>query len=110
MKTSELLRAAQELIRDKSKWTRGAYGRDAAGESVDDVDSITAAESFCALGAVHFVSGDEVDEGPWFEALRRAAIIAGESSVVSVNDVLGHDAVMKMFDRAIEIAEAEESQ
>ena len=50
----------RELYTDKSKWTQGAFARDAAGESTRDLGK---AVSFCLLEAINYCYSPL--ERPW---------------------------------------------
>lgn len=106
MTPAEILRAAKSLISDKAKWTTGAYAKTSAGRMIG-VDCENACQ-FCAIGALARVSGTtpkfverEFDVGAF---LNKAAGERGYPHIV--NDEDGHAAVMAMYDRAIELAEA----
>lgn len=95
------LRKAQDLIRDPSKWTQGSFAKTKDGEElVNGYDA--GAVCWCAYGATEFVSGQFTSAAE--DYLRVAANELGKS-VVKVNDEDGHAAVMRLYDRAIELAE-----
>lgn len=108
-RVGKLLRAAEERITPKKRWTRHAYGRNEHGLACEPVDAC----EWCAEGAVLA----ELDlparraEGfgvtpPALSLLRRAAAICG-STVPQVNDADGHGAALELFDWAIQLAEEE---
>jgi hypothetical protein len=103
VKPSELLTQARDLIADENNWTTVFYARGEDGEPLDTGFDPRAVR-FCAVGACDRTRASEA----W---LRRAAkeLFPTMSGPASVNDRLGHAAAMQMFDRAIEIATAEES-
>jgi hypothetical protein len=107
---AEILRAARERITPKGRWTTDAYARRAGDEAADPLGKC--AVRWCAIGAL---VREEGVAGLWVERpgnvgadfLRDAAReIFGLSSPTTVNDEIGHDAVLQMYDRAIELAEA----
>jgi hypothetical protein len=106
MKTSEILAMARALIANEKHWCQGAYAARASGGYTDPLDP--EATQWCALGACVKITGGM--EGRWNAARDAlyAARGAGELSVVRVNDKLGHAAVMHLYDKAIEMAIAEE--
>jgi hypothetical protein len=106
MKTSEILAMARALIANEKHWCQGSYAARASGGFTDALDP--EATQWCALGACIKVTGGM--EGRWNMARNAlyAARRAGELSVVRVNDKLGHAAVMHLYDKAIEMAIAEE--
>ena len=115
----EILKAARTAIIDPEHWTRGAYARDREGRQTPP--KYHDAFCFCALGAIRFCAEDDEDDWTQQKAeifLNRAApellpamgvfSIAPEvAPEVYINDYGGHGDVMRMYDRAIEMAEAE---
>lgn len=107
MTVVEILRAAREKISDPAHWTTRDYARDHRGLSADLLSND--AFCWCALGALWAASeGAEV----FIESrankllLSAAGEIRSGFGIVEVNDTLGHQAVLNMFDRAIANAEA----
>lgn len=103
MKTSEKLRAAKAKIADPANWCQLTFAMDANGEPCDPRSG--EAVQWCAIGAI--------DSFNWFDLspedyLRRASLELFGAVVGAANDCLGHSAVMRVYDRAIEMAEAEE--
>ena len=92
----EILKAARGLIQDPKSWTQGYMARSSTGRPTGFCD--TDAFSWCATGAVCFVSKD---------ALRtRAVAIAALSAemddqIGDFNDSHFHNEVLAAFDRAI---------
>lgn len=109
MSGAAILVGAKTLIRDPQFHTRQAFAR--SRNWVPVVSASPLACSWCALGALTVAEqGESIrDLSAAREALNEAAFRLGKNSPSIVNDELGHAAVMKMFDEAIEIArEAEE--
>ena len=101
MKTSEILIAAKALIDEPGKWTQGTYARNSDMEEVDSYSED--AVCFCSIGAIYRITPHIVSrEGIGY--LRSAM----GPSVVVFNDTHPHAEVMQMWDRAIELAKAEE--
>lgn len=102
MTPKEALVAARQLIADPKNFCQGTYALDAggcaAGWSSDD------AVAFCAVGAVYKVTRSWTPDDA-LDLLNKAAGAAFTSSLVNVNDLLGHASVLKMFDLAIQAAE-----
>ena len=109
MTPAEILKAAKAKIEDPAHWCQGNYSH-----WVDDKTC-----QYCAEGAMFQTPCQE--NGPasndaW-RFLREAAherLVAchlrfdrQRYDIVTVNDGLGHAETMKMFDRAIELAEAD---
>lgn len=102
MKTTAVLEGARELIADASRWTTGAFAKDGQGRSVP-ADS-PAATCWCAAGAIRRVAGLQ------WQASEKALISFQEASyelfqlrsVTGVNDGIGHHAVLRTFDLAIQ--------
>lgn len=91
--TTNLIKA-RELIADKKNWCQQAmYGSDG---------------SLCALGALARVGVNLLLIGPELTALEKAGgELFGEPFIASVNDRRGHTAVMRVFDKAIELSLSE---
>ena len=112
------LRRTREFLADGTRWTRG---------STIKLDRLTFKFQFCALGALAYQSGMALTS-MWAPSVLLVAVYdlcpneigrlnaAAERlwkrngtppCAVWVNDVLDHAAVLQMFDKAIETAEAE---
>lgn len=99
MKTeAQKLREAKALISDPKRWCQGSYGKTADGEITLAKDP--KAVAWCAVGACKKV-------GAMSSILLAAADVLCEESDIYVNDTLGHEATLEMFDLAIELAEKE---
>lgn len=100
---ADRLRAARELIADPEHWTQKRFACNKDGLTVNACSR--SATRFCALGAVRRVGmPDEVE----CEAISRLNSAAAELylvSMVSVNDKRTHADVLKVYDRAIQLAE-----
>ncbi len=99
-----LLRSAQERIRKPENWCKGLLWQ----------TSLSGTRQWCAFGTVY--DGREVSFLQMREAtnlLNRAAMEMGHVKVgqvlalVNLNNSTDHPTVMVMFDRAIELREAE---
>ena len=103
----EVLVKARELISDPERWTHGVYARDAKGESC--FDSSDEATCFDALGALNRVSGTRMRARTSASSFLYEAIdsVPSPYSIGEINDQLGHEATLKIFDRAIELATKE---
>jgi len=111
VKTSELLRAAKALIDTPEKWTIEALARDKTGLQVAICHSD--AVCFCSYGAIHKI-GDIKNinywNNPMYDYVDKASeLIGGQSSAATFNDSHTHEEVMKMWDKAIELAEQQEA-
>lgn len=95
--TANLIKA-RELIADERNWLQG--------RSRDENDNR------CSIGMIGKVLGVcDVSKVPEIAVLRAAALEMIKRSddhictpIIEINDVLGHAAVMRMFDRAIELS------
>lgn len=103
---ADQLRAAKALIEDPDHWCRRVFARDKVGSEV--LPTAASACQFCAAGALDHVT-DRRDNSCAYFFLYRAADDCGNDSVASTNDDGGHSAVMRMYDRAIALAEADGS-
>lgn len=112
----QILTAARNLIADPAHWTRETVARDKRGRPTEPYNPNAC--QFCALGALTAVfyqadplacTAAEVNElDRAHEQAKRALRIAGEAgfgvnsfTISRVNDQLGHEATLKMFDAAI---------
>lgn len=109
MTTLEALKAARALIEDPKRWTQHEFARDADGKRVAECDE--AAVCWCLFGAAYRVASPR--EHLW----HAVAVLTGRAcaSGAKVNDgqtrladgSTGHPAVLKIYDKAIELAAAE---
>lgn len=122
VKTLAILKAARELISVPERWTTGTYARFSALDEIGCEATHPAASCWCARGALRkaafpggvlsFESGPE--ERAAYEALARSGChLYGEARrrwdrepVSHVNDTLGWQATLDMFDRAIATMES----
>lgn len=117
-KPSEILRAAQERIRDPKHWCQRDYATDANGVRV--IAQSESAVCWCARGSLRkelsFDLLGEFDYGtnemtPALHLLYDALpVVRKGCSVVTINDEYGHDEVMRLYDIAIALAEAKEKE
>lgn len=97
---------AKELLSDRTKWTTGAIARDADGHSVNANSKKVVC--WCSLGAVAHVA-DALNAGRGYLIANRAIdrlvgaayLLYDRESIAEVNDLLGYDAAMKLFDYAL---------
>jgi hypothetical protein len=121
LKVSTILALAQERIRDRAHWCKLILGRNKEGFATNGATSDTV--QWCARGAVINVSGIQ---DPWFIDPLPAEVYLDEAAVeiygedwkrlsatgryfyVHINNYGRHEDVMAIFDRAIELASADE--
>lgn len=106
MKTSEMLEKAKAVIADPSHWTQGWFAKDAAGRDTFSLRSD--AVCWCSMGALN-----KAGFGPWGEtfaiAFEAALVEIGyDGGIASYNDNHTHEEVMKVWDRAIQLAKEDE--
>ncbi len=100
-KVEELLRLAVLVIFDQSEWTQCAAARDKNGKVVPSWSN--EATSWDAIGILMAADSDSLTKVKAINALSEAAQqLFGTHSVFEVNDLHGHEAVMKMYHKAIE--------
>jgi hypothetical protein len=92
---------ARALIANEENWCRGALAKDASNRNVDIIDP--EARKWCAYGALvaaafEFVEG--LDEAHEFAA-KAARKMHCCSSLINLNDIQGHAAVLAVFDEAL---------
>ena len=102
MTPHQILKAAQDLIRDPKHWTQGAFARDAHGGPVP-LKSV-AAVCFCSAGAIEKAAGDAPEAEQSARRLLRSSIIDSYpcSSIWHFNDNYTHAQVMAAFTKALE--------
>jgi len=105
----DILTAAYAIVIDPAKWTQGSRARDKAGNNVCTFDK--AAVCFCTVGAIEKVAGprNSMDRAHADARgyLSRVANAEFYRSPISVNDEIGHDFTLLMFEKAIELAKEE---
>jgi len=94
------LEAALELILDPKNWTTGTLGRD----ETDAPCVLNKACKFCALGALWKIYVEITTDEYIIDC--KKLMLAGEklfnqSSIARVNDSLGHESVVQMYQEAI---------
>ena len=97
----QIVERARTLIADKQHWCRGELARDVSGEGVCPTSA--SAVKRCALGAViaaaHELTHNLDSANDFaFKALRPRY---GTATLVRVNDMRGHAAVLALFDTVI---------
>lgn len=110
----DVLRAARERISDPERWCLGRHAEDASGRDVEDPRSEQACK-WCAFGALLAEGmepyGDDDCPGDFDPVIGYAAAQLLEKAAKEwpphVNDEGGHQAVLDMYDAAIDLAEAE---
>lgn len=109
MNSQEILIQARALIENKDRWTQLAFARNGVGEKC----SVTSPKAcqWCGVGAVMRIAYlNDVSAAAAIEILNRASVRHYDGfdygSPFSVNDALGHQEVLAMFNTAIEKAAA----
>ena len=103
----QVLLNARARIADPAHWTRSVLARTAAGSSVAWYDP--SATKWCAMGAIYRAAYDLV--GDPREATRIGNRVAKSispiwfcRSLMTMNDLRGHTAVLAVFDKALTAA------
>lgn len=105
-KTQLELLAARTVISRKRYLARGTLARSGSGHVVryDDPKAV----SMCAIGALCFAINKDtlnVATTKAYKFLNRACVeLYNNTFIGDINDTKGHKAVMRMYDRAIELA------
>lgn len=99
--TRTILVLARAIIEDQGKWTTGANARDAWDEAVGPTSS--KACCWCARGAVLRVM-PAYSPIPFSVLTKAGRELFHEDSTVLINDAFDHADVIRLFDRAIELA------
>lgn len=105
------LKVARAIIEDKSHWCQKALYRDSNGRSLWDSSNPAAVVQACAAGAVLLAAraclGRTFEAAKYRHAMTGILDTAGIElygdgyGIVRVNDQLGHEAVLRVFDTAI---------
>lgn len=103
MSVRDDLIAARELISDPKRWTCEQYARDKTGYPVNGNDDH--AVCWCADGALGKVMNLPDGRYQPFQLLDSACRSLFQTSIHNTNDNLGHEAILKAFDLAIQNAE-----
>ena len=106
-----VLTAAYNLLLDPKRWIQGAMATDKDGYSVRP--ETPKAVCFCSIGAIRRVAPLKYDAAPREMArslLSRAAHQEFGVNPVCVNDDLGHDIALLMFEKAIELGKRQEAE
>jgi hypothetical protein len=97
----QIVERARALIADESHWCRSELGRDVNGVGVCPTSDM--AIKRCGLGALimaaYEISRDH--RAAYDLALRAMQPLHGTATLVKVNDVRGHAAVLALFDEVI---------
>jgi hypothetical protein len=97
----QIVEQARSLIEDERHWCRGELARDGSGLSVAPTDH--GVERRCALGALiaaAYQITNDYDRARDI-ALRAVRPLYGTATLVHVNDLRGHAAVLALFDEVI---------
>lgn len=101
----EILIAARDLISNPARWTQNFLAKDEYEYHVDPLSPD--AVCWCAFGAIEKV-GDDWKSFLLGKGASKFLVEASEElfrdGVSTVNDTLGHQAILAVYDRAIELA------
>jgi hypothetical protein len=97
----KLIERAHSLIEEEQHWCRGELARDASGNPVCPTD--IRAERRCALGALIAAAYEITHDSARAHDLAIGAVksLCATATLVNVNDVRGHAAVLALLDEAI---------
>ena len=97
----EIVELARTLIADEQHWCRCHLAEDGNGVSVSPISS--SAVKRCGLGAVIAAAYQLTHDFDAADQLGYQAIAPGSSvtTLMHVNDIRGHSAVLALFDRVI---------
>jgi hypothetical protein len=97
----QIVERARALIADEEHWCRGDLARDARGMSVCPLSD--SATKRCGLGALIMAAYRITNDRRQAHDLAIKAMrpLHGSATLVNVNDVRGHAAVLALFDEVI---------
>ena len=97
----QVVEKARSLIEDEQHWCRGELARDADARSVCPTDSRT--ERRCALGALIAAAYQLTNDHSQAHEIAISGVrpLFGTATLVNVNDVRGHAAVLALLDEVL---------
>lgn len=103
MTNLEILIEARALIADKSHWTHEVFANTSNGIPV--LPNSHRATKWCAIGALRKIVGDDSNSLHGIDSpirqLNLVALDLYQMNIANVNDRLGHQSVLKVYDLAI---------
>jgi hypothetical protein len=96
----QIVERGRTLIEDERHWCRHELARDAAGRSVDPIDQ--GAVRRCGLGALIAAAYQITNDRHRAHDLAITALrpLHGSTTLVKINDIRGHSAVLALLDAA----------
>ena len=97
----QIVEGARALIADESHWCRGELARDAKGMGICPISY--EAVKRCGLGALLMASYEITRDhrAAYDLAIKAMRPLHGTATLVKVNDIRGHAAVLALFDEVI---------
>ena len=97
----QIVEQARALVADESRWCRGELARDAKGLGICPMSD--SATKRCGLGALIMAAYQITNDRRQAHDLAIKAMrpLHGSATLVNVNDVRGHAAVLALFDEVI---------
>jgi hypothetical protein len=97
----QIVERARALIADESHWCRGELARDLNGMGVCPTSDT--AMKRCGLGALIMAAYQLTNDhrAAYDLAIQAMRLLHGNATLVNVNDVRGHAAVLALFDEVI---------
>jgi hypothetical protein len=97
----QIIERAQALIADEQNWCRGELARDVKGVAI--CPTAASAMKRCGLGALIAAAYQITNDyrGAHDLAIKALRPLYGSATLVHVNDMRGHAAVLALFDDAI---------
>ena len=97
----QIAERARALIADESRWCRGELARDAKGRGACPMSD--SAMKRCGLGALLMAAYEITGEhrAAYDLAIKAMRPLHGTATLVKVNDIRGHAAVLALFDEVI---------
>jgi hypothetical protein len=99
----QVVERAPALVEDERHWCRNELARDANGRTVDPTDQ--SAVKRCGLGALIAVAYQITNDHRRAHDLAITALrpLHGSTTLVKINDIRGHSAVLALFDEVIAV-------
>lgn len=97
----QIVERARVLIEDQQHWCRNELARDAKSRSVDPTDQMAVRR--CGLGALVAAAYQITNDHRRAHDLAIAALrpLHGSTTLVKINDIRGHSAVLVLLDEVL---------
>ena len=108
MNVIEALKAVKKLLQNPNHWTKGANARDTNNNSmyIEDPEAI----KFCLIGAFGKVTREDLNYRATADAKHYLRNVIGNTFISDFNDASTHKQIITALNKAILLAEKENTQ